>query len=119
MSNVEIVRGYLQKFFSGKVRHSAVRDLLCDDFTLRDPLMSADSADDYVAQLEALGDEMELRADVRRIVGEGDVVAALVDFHGPAGPMPYAHWYTLRDGKIARLEVLYDPRPFLATDEGG
>jgi ketosteroid isomerase-like protein len=113
MSNVEIVRDYFRRFFAGRARHSDVRGLLTDDFVLRDPLMSAESADEYVDQLKALGDEMELRAEVRHVVAEGDVVAALVDFAGPAGPLPYAQWFTLRDGKIARLEVVYDPRPFL------
>jgi ketosteroid isomerase-like protein len=114
MSNVEIVRDYFRRFFSGTARHSEVRSLLADDFVLRDPLMSADSAGEYVDQLKALGDEMELRAEVRHVVGEGEMVAALVDFVGPAGPLTYAQWFTLRDGKIARLEVVYDPRPFLA-----
>lgn len=113
MTNVEIVRNYLKTFFSGKIRHSAVRDWLTDDFTFRDPLMSADSATDYVRQLQAFGDEMELQAKARQIVGTGDTVAALVDFAGPSGTMTYAQWFTLRDGKIARLEVIYDPRPFL------
>lgn len=114
MSNVDIVRSYFETFFSGEARHSEVRSLLTDDFRFRGPLMTADSADDYVAQLTSLGDEMELHADVRKLVGDGDVVAALVDFQGPAGPMTYAQWFTLRDGRFSSLEVVYDPRPFLA-----
>jgi ketosteroid isomerase-like protein len=113
MSNVDVIRSYFNRFFSGRVRHSEVRSLLTDDFTYRDPLMSADSADEYVDQLTALGDEMEVRSDVRELVGGGDVVAALVDFHGPAGIIVYAQWFTMREGKIARLETVYDPRPFL------
>ncbi len=27
--------------------------------------------------------------------------------------MTYAQWFTLRDGRFAELEVVYDPRPFL------
>ena len=113
MSNVDIVREYLERFFSGKARHSEVRDMLTDDFTLRDPLMSAESADDYVAQLKELGDAMELYATARAIVGDDDTVAALVDFRGPAGPMTYSMWFKLRNGKLARIESIYDPRPFL------
>jgi hypothetical protein len=33
--------------------------------------------------------------------------------------MTYSQWFTLRDGKIARLEVVYDPRPFLDREEAG
>lgn len=113
MSNTEIVRDYLERFFSGKARHSEVRGMLTDDFIFRDPMMSADSADDYIGQLKKLGDELELHARARAIVGDGDTVAALVDFQGPAGPMAYSMWFTLKDGRFARLETLYDPRPFL------
>jgi ketosteroid isomerase-like protein len=117
MSNVDIIRGYFKEFFSGPARHSAVRRLLVDDFEFRDPLMSANSADDYVQQLKALGDEFEMYAEVRQLIGEQDQVAALVDFQGPAGTITYAQWFTLREGKIARLEVVYDPRTFLNAEE--
>ena len=119
MSNVEVIRRYFEKFFSGKARHSEVRDLLADDFTFRGPLMSANSADGYVGQLKALGDEIEMYAEVRKLVGEDDVVAALVDFQGPTGKIAYAQWFTMRGGKIAELEVIYDPRPFLESDAEG
>ncbi len=57
MSNIDIVRGYFETFFAGRARHSEVRSLLTDDFRFRGPLMSANSADEYVAQLTSLGDE--------------------------------------------------------------
>jgi len=113
VSNTEIVRDYFKRFFSEKARHSEVRSLLADDFVFRDPMMSASSADESVAQLKQFGDELDMRVDVTQVVGEGDVVAALVDFHGPAGPMAYSHWFTFRGGRISRLQVIYDPRPFL------
>lgn len=113
MSNTEIVRSYLEQFFSGRARHSQVRELLTDDFTFRGPMMSADSADDYVDQLKKLGDEMELHARVRSIVGQGEIVAALVEFQGPEGPMAYSMWFTVKGGKFAGIESIYDPRPFL------
>lgn len=113
MDNLEIIRAYFDRFFSGKTRHSEVRSLLTDDFTFRGPLMSADSADEYVAQLRSFGDEMEMVAHVREMIGKDEVVAALVDFEGPTGLIPYGQWFTLRGGRIARLEVVYDPRPFL------
>lgn len=113
MSNAEVITRYFKTFFSGKARHSEVRSWLADDFSFRDPLMSADSADDYVAQLTNLGDEMDVRIKLRSMVAENDAVVARVDVDGPAGPVRYAQWFTLSDGKIAALEVFYDPRPFL------
>ena len=114
MSNTEIVQSYLDQFFSGRAKHSEVRELLTDDFTFRDPLMSADSADDYTNQMKQLGDEMELYSTAREIVGNGNTVAALVEFQGPAGAMTYSMWFTLRDGKFSRIESVYDPRPFMS-----
>ncbi|MGD2058495.1 MAG: nuclear transport factor 2 family protein, partial [Anaerolineales bacterium] len=111
MNNKELIQSYFETFFQGPAKHSQVREWLTQDFTFRDPLMSADSADEYVDQLTAMGDEMALYADVKQLVSEGDVVAAMVDFRSPAGVVPYAQWFTLREGKIARLEVVYDPRP--------
>lgn len=75
--------------------------------------MSANSADEYVDQLIEMGDEMTLVAEVRSLVADGETVAALVDFQGPTSTVSYAQWFTLADGKIARLEVIYDPRPFI------
>jgi len=113
MTNTDIVRDYFRRFFSGKAKHSDVRQLLTDDFKFSDPMMSANGADEYVSQLRSFGDVLDMRVDVKQIVGEGDIVAALVDFHGPAGKMAYSQWFTLRNGKISALHVVYDPRPFL------
>jgi ketosteroid isomerase-like protein len=113
MSYKEIIRNYFDTYFTGKARHSKVRDLLADDFVFRGPLMVADSADEYLEQLTAYGDELELYAEVRSLIQGGSQVAALVDFQGPGGIIPYAQWFTFQDDKIQRLEVIYDPRPFL------
>ncbi len=117
VKNIEIIRSYFNTFFNGRAKHSTVREFLTDDFVFTDPLMSANSADEYVGQLVSMGDEFELYARVRNLVAGDDVVAALVEFTGPDGPMTYSQWFTLRDGKIARLEVVYDPRPFLDSGE--
>ncbi|MBD3225581.1 MAG: hypothetical protein GF313_12705 [Caldithrix sp.] len=117
MTNKEIIQTYFVRFFSGKARHTQVREFLTDDFTFRGPLMSANNADEYIDRLSQMGDELEIYADVCNIVAEGHAVAALVDFHGPVGNMRYAQWFTMRDGKIAELEVIYDPRPFLQGND--
>ncbi len=119
MSGVDLVRDFLKHLFSAKIDFSKLQSLLADDFTLRDPLMSADGADDYISQLRAFGDDLSLHGDVRAVVGKGEVVAALVDFQGPSGKMAYAQWFTVRDGEISGLEVIYDPRPFLDREAGG
>lgn len=116
MSNSDLIESYFDTFFQGPARHADVRNWLSDDFVFSGPLMSAESADEYVQQLTAMGDEMELYADIRKMVSEGDMVAVLVDFKSPAGVIPYAQWFQIRAGKITHLEVIYDPRPFLQMD---
>lgn len=113
MNYKEIVQTYFDTYFSGKARHSKVRELLADDFTFRGPLMKADSAEEYLERLTAFGDELEMHAEVQSLVWEGFQVAALVDFQGPEGNIKYAQWFTFKGDKIQRLEVVYDPRPFL------
>lgn len=39
MDNTAVIREYFQQFFSGKARHSLVREYLTDDFRFRGPLM--------------------------------------------------------------------------------
>lgn len=113
MDNEAVVREYFSKFFSGTARHSLVRDYLMDDFNFQGPMMEAHSAQEYIGQLQSMGDEFEMHAHVRKAISQGDSVAVLVDFQGPRGPMTSAQWFELREGKICRLEVIYDPRPFL------
>jgi ketosteroid isomerase-like protein len=116
MSDAKLIERYFDTFFQGPARHADVRSWLSDDFVFTGPLMSAENADEYVQQLTAMGDELELYADIRKMVSEGDTVAVLVDFKSPAGVIPYAQWFQIREGKIARLEVIYDPRLFLEMD---
>jgi hypothetical protein len=78
MTDIGIIETYFKTFFNGKAKHSRVRKFLTDDFVFRDPLMSANSADEYIGQLVSMGDEFELYAKVRNLVAGSDVVAALV-----------------------------------------
>jgi len=116
MTHLDIIMEYFERFFSGTSHPEDIRHYLADDFTFTGPLMNAESADDYILQLKAMGDELEMYAEVRSLLGSDDVVAALVDFQGPGGTITYAQWFTLREGKISSLEVVYDPRSFFASD---
>jgi hypothetical protein len=69
MSNTGVTRDYFKRFFSGKARYSDVRELLADDFHSRDPLMSADSAEEYVNQVKAFGDVREMHVERGRAAG--------------------------------------------------
>jgi hypothetical protein len=115
--NTEIVRNYLKAFFSGKVDHETVRALLSDDFVFNGPMMKAENADQFIEQLKGHEGGMEMRCEIREILGSGNVVTALYDFQGPTGPMAFAEWYWLADGKITRVELVYDPRAFVELQQ--
>jgi len=112
----ETVERYLDTFFAKQFDLGAVRELLHDDFEYEGPLMAASSADDFIAQLETFGGGVPqaLRAKNRRLLVEGDTVAALYDFFiGQDKTMTFSEWYWVRDEKLERIKLVYDPRPLL------
>jgi ketosteroid isomerase-like protein len=113
-TTAEIVRSYLEAMYPGTDRLDAARSLLADDFQLVDPLMTVTSADDLLEQVRAFGTRSDgPRNRIRHIVADGDTAASLSEFPGPDGePMTYAQWFWVREGKIAKIQVVYDPRPF-------
>jgi len=114
----EVVRAYLAAFFQGGPDVEAVRALLTDDFTFQGPLMTAGSADDFIAQLTGMSQSMAgLQVEIHHVIADGDAdgdtVAALYDFVTPMGNMPFAEWYWVRGDRISAIKLHYDPRPML------
>ncbi len=117
-SPVDAVRAYLDAFFAGRPDLERVRRLLHDDFTFVGPLMTADSADGFIAKVRGMmaeGGGGEMRHELRRLIADGENVAALYDFLGPGpdGRIAFAEWFRVVDGRIASIELHYDPRPLL------
>lgn len=115
-TNADIVRRYLETMVPGTDRLDEVRTLLADDLEFIDPMMQVADADDLIAQVRRFGSggDTVVRNRIRHVIAEGDVVAALSEFPGPGGTtLTYAQWFWMRDGRIARIRVVYDPRPFL------
>ena len=119
MSNLDVVRRYYECLFSSPMRPNDVRALISNSFKLIDPLGSASSTEDYMKQLDMLPENYEMNGEVRRIIADEDVVAALLDFEGPTGPITYSSWFTVAGGKITQIENVYDPRDFLASAPRG
>ena len=112
MSARNVVGAYLDAFFKGQPDYDVVRKLLHDDFSFTGPLMTATSADDFITQLKAMG-EMNMRAEIHRLLDDGEYVAALYDFLGPMRKLSFAEWFRVQDDKIVSSELHYDPRPLL------
>ncbi|MDH3680166.1 MAG: nuclear transport factor 2 family protein [Acidimicrobiia bacterium] len=115
MSNNRLVRDYLAVATPGQLDLDAIRSFLADDVQIEDPLMSISGADGFIEALRSTGTESGggMRSTVQDVVGDGDVVAARVLFE--MGPMTvqFSQWFWITDGKIARVQVIYDPRAFL------
>lgn len=109
----EVVRTYLDALTTGSAGLGTARELLADDLEYHDPMMSVDSADELISQLEQLDAE---HADIELVeMASGDgVVATLTSFAMPNGErVPFTQWFWVDEAKITRSRVIYDPRPFL------
>lgn len=54
-----------------------------------------------------------MRATVQDVVGDDAVVAARVLFEMAGMSVQFSQWFWILDGKISRVQVVYDPRSFL------
>ena len=68
------------------------------------------------AQLkEPVSASMMDRVEVEAIATSGEDVITWFEMHVPGqDPVPVANWAKVRDGKIHRVRVTFDPRPLLA-----
>jgi hypothetical protein len=69
--------------------------------------------EDYLAALQKLHPIVE-RVDMHHMFAEGDEVAMFYDLvtNSPAGTAFVAEWHHVTNGKIDRIRVVFDPRPF-------
>ena len=89
----------------------AARGLLADDLHFEGPIDRFDRADDYVTAIKRL---YGIVKGVRQVgtVAQGDEVAVFTVLETAVADAPVAEWYTVRGGKITRLSVYFDARPF-------
>jgi ketosteroid isomerase-like protein len=106
-----IVQSYQTALGTGDF--ATARSFMQDSMTFIGPLESFSSADDYLASLKRLATIIQ-RIDLKHVFVDGDDVCVLYDMvtNTPAGTAFIAEWYQVRDGTIASLRALFDPRPF-------
>jgi ketosteroid isomerase-like protein len=92
-----------------------VRGLLHDNVSYQDPVDNFSDADSYLASLrQFLG--IVQGVEKQKVFVDGDDVCVIYDL--TTAPVPSTRtceWFTLRDGKIASICVIFDARPFAAT----
>lgn len=107
-----------ERYFTAWMAHdfAAVRELLADDVSFVGALGTADGADACVAGLRGMSEVVRSIDVVRRWADEDDVITWF-ELHatGPSGDVtiPTVNWMHVRDGRIDRIRVTFDPRPLL------
>ena len=88
------------------------RGLFDDDVTFVGPMGQTEGVDAYIEGVRGLkqivsGTEQQL------VFGEGENVCIIYDLvtTTPAGSIPCAGWYRVRDGKITSVRAFFDARP--------
>jgi ketosteroid isomerase-like protein len=109
MSPTELVKRYYSAFDTHDF--SEARSLMRDDFRFVGPLMEANSPEELFTQMRAFDCDFKNRS--MQIVEHGDTVAALFDcvFTRPfQATIRMSEWFTVRDGKIASSNLIYDTK---------
>ena len=108
-SNKEII----DRYFTALQRKdfATIRTLVHDDVTFKGALGTTNTAEDYINGLRQITANTTLER--RALFAEGENVCQIYEMILPTATIPIAQWFTLREGRIATLQVFFDPRPML------
>ncbi|MCI4357655.1 MAG: nuclear transport factor 2 family protein [Thermoplasmata archaeon] len=92
---------------------TGARAHLADGLKFVGPFESFTRAEDYLGAIQKLHNIVE-RVDLHKVFVEGDDVCVLYDLvtNTPAGTAFIAEWHHVSQGKIDRVRVVFDARPF-------
>ncbi|MDH5527313.1 MAG: nuclear transport factor 2 family protein [Nitrospirota bacterium] len=111
MTPLQLARTYMDIIFSGQ-RPERLADILTDDFQFSGPLYQFGSAAEYI---EAMGGN-PLAGCGYAITSEfenADGACLIYTFTKPGIKARMAQTFSVRDGRVARVELLFDARPFV------
>lgn len=87
------------------------RSVLADDVVFDGPLAHLEGADEVRRGMEGLG-QITTDVVVRKIFSDGKDVLTWFDLHtSVAPPISVANWSHVEDGRITKIQVVFDPRP--------
>jgi SnoaL-like protein len=89
------------------------RSLIDEEITFAGPFGTAQGADAYLEGLRRFRDRGVETAEVQRAFQDGDEACLIYNLvtNTPAGTIPSAGWYQLRDGRIVSVRAFFDARP--------
>jgi hypothetical protein len=90
----------------------ALRLLIAPDVIRITPNGELRSADAYMERARWLGTKLD-HLELFALFSTGDQVCLLYDFHAvpPLGKTPTAEYLEVVDGRIAKIQLIFDPRP--------
>lgn len=104
-----VVEGYLSA--RDAYDHERARTFLADrGFSFKSPIAQIDSADAFI-QYTALAGGIVLSIQRRKVFVDGADVCHLLTYRVQLSEklsVEVAHWAQVRDGRIARIEVIFD-----------
>jgi hypothetical protein len=115
MSAVMTPKDTMERYFeSWNARDfDAFEARLGPDVDFAGPLGTARGPAECRAGIEGLSRMVE-RAEVVAMAADGADVITWFELRTPGGDaLPVANWATVRDGRIRRIRVTFDPRPLL------
>jgi ketosteroid isomerase-like protein len=109
-------RQVVDKYFAALQQQdfAALRPLIHDDVKFRGVMGTTDTAEEYIEGLRQTMKTMTAM-DRQMICAEGDNVCQIYHLvlSEPAVTIPVAQWFTVRAGRIATNQTIFDPRPLL------
>lgn len=110
-SSAELAAGYFEAWDQNDT--AALRELLADDVSFFGPLAQVTGADEYTRSIKRLFESTTALTVRHRWVDGADVATWFDLTVGAADPTPVASWIHVENGKIARVQVTFDPRGML------
>ena len=90
------------------------------EITFAGPFGIAEGADAYLDGLRKFRARGVQTVEIRSVFQEGEEACVIYDLvtNSPAGTIPSAGWYHLRDGKIVSVRAFFDARLLAAPPTG-
>jgi ketosteroid isomerase-like protein len=108
----EIVMSYVKALDNRD--YDSARNLLADNVLVKGPSGEAfRSPDEFISMMR----QQRGKYDIKKVFVDGDDVCLLYDFITKTVTTFFSSWYKVKDGKIASIQTVFDPRPFAATQE--
>jgi limonene-1,2-epoxide hydrolase len=95
-----------------------IRTVLADDVSFRGVLGSADGADECLAGLRGMAENIMTDVDIKVMAVDGSDVLTWFDLRTrTTDPIPTVNWSRVENGRITRIRVTFDPRPLIGNGD--